>query len=315
MSTRIEIKEKCAPAKINLLIQNCCDPLIQEIIPFDTPGLPPIGAFSDTEGNCWTLLNTTEDRITSIRRVSNPYGSCETCIADNPCPENLVVDSCCAAFETIFSSTLPGIGVGDTFSDTFGFCWTVTGTTPAPINGVVSVFTAYPAQDCTTCLGDNICPDIYSIGSCCENICDPNLRIELFTTLAQLGGGIPGDTFVDQFGFCWTINLLPEVNFTLLTGSFIQYVSGVGDGCESDECLSTCENFINYTIQNCETQEIEVVQALFGYSVGNSLLLNFLTDITPQCWEIISWDNTSLPTKIIREIFDCFKNCITCAQG
>ena len=31
MSTRIEIKAECAPS-INLLIQNCCDPLIEEII-------------------------------------------------------------------------------------------------------------------------------------------------------------------------------------------------------------------------------------------------------------------------------------------
>jgi hypothetical protein len=314
MSTRIEIKEKCAPS-INLLIQNCCDPLIQEIIPFGLPGIPPIGAFSDVEGNCWTLLGTTEDRITSIRKGIGQYGSCATCLDENPCPENLVVDSCCAVFETIFSGTLPGIAVGDTFSDNFGFCWTVTGTTPAPINGVVSVGAAYPAEDCTTCLGDNICPDIYSIVSCCENICNPNLRIELFTTLAQLGGGTPGDTFVDQFGFCWTINPLPEVDFTLLTGSFIQFTSLVGDGCESDQCLESCETFINYTIKNCKTQEIAIVQAPFGFSVGNSLLLNFTTDITPQCWEIISWDNTSLPTKIIEEIFDCFKNCITCAQG
>ena len=314
MSTRIEIKAECAPS-INLLIQNCCDPLIEEIISFDTPGLPPIGAFSDTEGNCWTLLGTTEDPVNSIRRVSNPYGSCETCIDDNPCPENLVVDSCCAVFETIFSSTLPGIGVGDTFSDNFGFCWTVTGTTPRPINGVVSVGTAYPAEDCTTCLGDNICPPIYGITSCCPSICDRNLRIELFTTLAQLGGGTPGSAFVDQFGYCWRISPSPLVDFTLLTGSFIQYDSSYGD-CEA--CIennNSCETFINYTIKNCKTQEIAIVQALFGFSVGNSLLLNFTTDITPQCWEIISWDTTSLPTKIIEEIFNCFKNCIVCAGG
>jgi hypothetical protein len=311
MSTRIEIKEECAPS-INLLIQNCCDPLIQEIISFDTRDLPPIGAFSDAEGNCWTLLGTTEDRITSIIKVGAPYGSCVTCLNENPCPENLVVVSCCAVFQTIFSGTLPGIGVGDTFSDNFGFCWTVTGTTPAPINGVVSVGTAYPAENCATCLGDNICPPIYGIISCCRNICDPNFRIELFTTLAQLGGGTPGSTFVDQFGYCWTINFSPIVGFTLLTGSFIQYSSSYIDCEDCIENNNSCETFINYTIKNCKTQEIEVVTAPFGFSVGNSLLLNFTTNITPQCWEIISWDNTSLPTKIIDRIFNCFKDCITC---
>jgi hypothetical protein len=312
MSTRIEIKAECAPS-INLLIQNCCDPLIQEIIPFGLPGIPPIGAFSDAEGNCWTLLGTTKDRITSIRKGIGQYGSCVTCLNENPCPENLVVVSCCAVFQTIFSGTLPGIGVGDTFSDNFGFCWTVTGTTPAPINGVVSVASSYPAENCTTCLEDTECPDIYSIVSCCPVICDPNFRIELFTTLAQLGGGTPGSTFVDQFGYCWFINPTPVVNFTLLTGSFIQYNSSYVD-CE--DCIenNSCSNDVFYTIKNCKTQEIAIVQAQFGFSVGNSLKLNFTTDITPQCWEIISWDTTSLPTKIIEEIFDCFKNCITCAQ-
>ena len=314
MSTRIEIKAECAPS-INLLIQNCCDPLIEEIISFDTPGLPPIGAFSDTEGNCWTLLGTTEDPVNSIRNVSASYGSCVICLDENPCPENLVVDSCCAVFETIFSSTLPGIGVGDTFSDNFGFCWTVTGTTPRPINGVVSVGTAYPAEDCTTCLGDNICPPIYAIGSCCPSICERNLELVLFTTLAQLGGGTPGSTFVDQFGYCWKISPVPIAGFTLLTGSFIQYVSSSTDCVTCIENNNDCETFINYTIRNCKTQEIEVVTAQFGFSVGNSLLLNFTTDFSPQCWEIISWDNTSLPTKIIREIFRCFIDCITCSGG
>jgi hypothetical protein len=312
MSTRIEIKEECAPS-INLLIQNCCDPLIQEIISFDTPGLPLIGAFVDNEKNCWTLLGTTTDPINSIRIVNDSYGSCVTCLNENPCPENLVVESCCATFETIFSGTLPGIGVGDTFSDNFGFCWTVTGTTAAPINGVVSVASSYPAEDCTTCLGDNICPPIYGIASCCPSICDRNLRIVLFTTLEQLGGGTPGETFVDQFQFCWTISPSPIVGFTLLTGSFIQYDSPYVD-CEA--CIENnnpCENTaVYYTIKNCKTQEIESVIAPFGYSVGNSLLLNFTTDITPQCWEIISWDYTTFPTKIIEEIFDCFINCITC---
>ena len=127
MSTRIEIKTKCA-TPINLIIQNCCESLIEEIISFDTGGLPPIGAFLDDEGNCWTLVDTTEDPITSIRKISDSYGSCVTCLNDNPCPENYVVESCCAIFTTIFSSTLPGVGVGDTFADTFGFCWTITGT-------------------------------------------------------------------------------------------------------------------------------------------------------------------------------------------
>jgi len=311
MSTRIEIKEECAPS-INLLIQNCCDPLIQEIISFATPGLPPIGSFVDDEGNCWSLLGTTTDPINSIRIVSDTYGSCVICLANNPCPINLVVDSCCANFETIFSGSLPGVGVGDTFLDTFGFCWNVSDTTPAPINGIISVASSYPAEDCTTCLGDNICPDIYSIRSCCKNICDNLLSLYLYTTLEQLGGGTPGETFVDQFGFCWGIGLVPEINFTLLTGSFIQYDSPYVD-CEV--CLdnnNACTTNVSYTIQNCLTLETEVVQYQFGLQVDYSFLISFTTDFTPRCYKIISWDLTSLPTKIIDAFEDCFIDCNNC---
>ena len=309
MSTRIEIKEECAPS-INLLIQNCCDEAIQEIISFSTPGLPPIGTFSDTEGNCWSLLGTTTDPVNSIRIVSDPYGSCETCLDGNPCPDNLVVDSCCEEFSTIFSGSLPGVGVGDTFTDNFGFCWTIVGTTQAPISGVVSVDTAYPAQGCLAC--DHACPNIYTITSCCKDLCTTRFW-DLYTTLEQLGGGTPGETFVDQFGFCWTISPLPEVNFTLLTGSFIQYVATAGPcGFDYTPCKNACNNLVFYTIQNCLTLETEVVQYLFGLPIGYSFLISFTTNFSPRCYKIISWDNTSLPTKIIDAVEDCFINCNNC---
>ena len=310
MPTEIKIKEICSPS-FNLLIQNCCNPLIQEVITFSTPGLPPIGAFVDTEGNCWSLLGTTTDPVNSVRIVSDPYGGCVICLAGNPCPDNLVVDSCCITFDTIFSGSLPGVGVGDTFSDTFGFCWTVTGTTSDPLNGVVSVDTPYPAEDCTTCLADTDCPDIYAITSCCKDLCN-FLNFDLYTTLEQLGGGTPGETFVDQFGFCWTISSSP-FHFTLLTGSFIQYASSSNTDCLT--CIAennACSVNVFYTIQNCLTLATEVVQYAFGLPVDYSFLISFTTDINPRCYKIISWDNTSLPTKIIDAIEDCFIDCNSC---
>ena len=309
MSTRIEIKAECAPS-INLLLQNCCNPLIEQIISFDTPGLPPIGSFVDIENNCWTLLGTTTDPVNAIIIVRVLYGSCVTCLNENPCPENLIVDSCCATFDTIFSGSLPGVVVGDTFTDNFGFCWTVTGTTPTPINGVVSVDTVYPVQDCTGC--DHGCPDIYAITSCCKDLCNVTY-FDLYTTLEQLGGGTPGETFVDQFGFCWTISLVPEVNFTLLTGSFIQYVASAGPCGEQDTpCNDVCNNVVMYTIQNCLTLETEVVQYVFGLPVDYSFIISFTTNFSPRCYKIISWDTTSLPTKIIDAVEDCFVDCNSC---
>ena len=314
MSTRIEIKTKCA-TPINLIIQNCCEPLIEEIISFDTGGLPPIGAFSDTEGNCWTLVDTTDDPITSIREISGSYGSCVTCLNDNPCPENYVVESCCAIFTTIFSSTLPGVGVGDTFVDTFGFCWTITGTTAAPINGVVSVDPFFLAGSCSSCILSKPCPDIYSITPCCKGLCRETENV-LYTTLQQLGGGLPGETFVDQFGFCWTISTVPA-DFTLLTGSFIQHVTTLTGTCEDNIslCIDNCVDLVYYTIQNCSTNNVEIVQAQFGFPVGSAISVNFTTNLTPECYEIISWDLTSLPTLIIDKLFGCFSECKSCSRA
>ena len=313
MSTRIEIKAECdPPIRFNLLIQNCCDPLIQEIISFDTPGLPPIGVFVDTEGNCWTLLGTTQDEINSVRIVSDSYGSCETCLAGNPCPENLLANLCCEQYETVFSGSLPGVVVGDTFTDNFGFCWSITEETQLPISSVVSVATVYPTQDCLAC--DHGCPDIYAIRSCCKDLCN-NVNFLLYTTLEQLGGGTPGEIFVDQFGFCWEIGLLPEVNFTLLTGSFIQYVSSSADCLTCIAENNACTANVFYTIQNCLTLETEVVQYAFGLPVDYSFLISFTTNFNPRCYKIISWDNTSLPTKIIDAVEDCFVNCNNCLNG
>lgn len=315
MSTRIEIKAECATA-INVLIQNCCDPLIQEIISFDTPGLPPIGGFLDFDGNCWRLMNATESPINAIRLIRNTHGSCELCIEEEACPENLIVESCCANFGTVFSGALPGIIVGDTFLDTFGFCWTVTGTTPTPINGLVSVNTVYSARDCVECLNDNICPDIYGIKSCCKSTCD-GTYFELYTTLALLGGGSPGETFVDQFGFCWRIGLVPEVDFTLLTGSFIQYASAsIGPcGIEDTPCTNACDTNVFYTIQNCFTLQVEVIEYSFGLPINSSIFISFTTVLSPKCYKVIGWDNTSLPTKIVDSIEGCFRTCEECLIG
>ena len=126
---------------------------------------------------------------------------------------------------------------------------------------------------------------------------------------------IPGETFVDQFGFCWVISPLPIIGFTLLTGSFIQYASLYVDCEDCIENNNPCENVVYYTIQNCLTLETEIVQYQFGLPVDYSFLISFTTNFSPRCYKIISWDNTSLPTKIIDEVTDCSIDCETCLGG
>ena len=88
----------------------------------------------------------------------------------NPCPENLIVEACCGQPGQVFTGALPGVVVGDTFVDTYGFCWQVIGTTPSPISYIIYVDTVYTETDCAdaTCTDDNVCPEVVSIESCCE---------------------------------------------------------------------------------------------------------------------------------------------------
>ena len=149
----------------NLVARNCCDLLIIEVIP---RGSLAVGNFyADDEGNCWEIIAETGDPVDYNRTVDLTYPSCEACITENPCPSNLVVQSCCLEYPETFTGSLPGLSVNDTFTDTYGFCWTVTAETQAPITGLVTVDTDLGPITCETCIDDNPCPEIFCINACC----------------------------------------------------------------------------------------------------------------------------------------------------
>ena len=244
----------------------------------------------------------------TVRFVDTPYQDCAACLIANPCPMNLTVESCCSGQSESFTGSLPGINLGDTFIDTYGFCWNVTAETSGPITGLVIVDSI--TTDCQTCITTpGACPDVYNLRSCCE------VRVNLFTTLDLLGSGvIGGDTFMDQYGYCWTISPTPQPGYTV-NAAFIQAVTNYGPGaCQT--CLldlNNCTVPVIYKIQNCCSGIIEYVSYDFGLNVDD--VINISTIVTPTeftCYTVLDWDDTSTPTITIDTFNGVYKDCKEC---
>ena len=311
-SYTLDITKSCAPIPVitNVRIQNCCEQAVFEVISLNTQNLPASGTFSDTEGNCWTIIGITSDPIDTVRFVDTSYDDCALCLIDNPCPMNLVVQSCCSGQPESFTGSLPGIVVGQTFLDTYGFCWNVSDETSGPITGLVIVDSAY--ENCETCtLSPGACPDVYELNSCCH------LIFKLYTTLDLLGSGvIGGDTFMDQYGYCWTISPIPEPGNNV-NAAFIQAVTNYGlDACET--CIldiDNCKVPVIYKVQNCCSGIIEYVEAQFGFNVNGTI--SFTTTATPtisDCYKVLDWDNTTTPTITIDTFNGVYKDCRDCGS-
>ena len=336
-SYTLDITKSCAPIPVitNVRIQNCCEQAVFEVISLNTQNLPASGSFSDSEGNCWTIIEITSDPIDTVRFVDTPYDDCDACLIANPCPSNLTVDSCCTGQGESFTGSLPGINVGDTFIDTYGFCWNVIEETSGPITGLVIVDSI--TTDCPTCITTpGACPDIYGLRSCCQLSASlasldsndgpmvagpgPGPINLLFTTLELLGSGVsPGDTFMDQYGYCWEISTTPAPEFFKATvnAAFIQAVTNYGfSACQT--CLAdsnNCNNPVIYKVQNCCSGVIEYVEASFGFSVDNAMSIS--TTVTPnvsECYKIIEWDNTTTPTITIDSFNGLAPGCDQCGD-
>jgi hypothetical protein len=311
MSTRIDLlcnttPEPCICA--NIVIQNCCEPSIFNIITVDTPNLPLSGTFSDDEGNCWSIYGISYDPIDSIRIVDSIYGTCELCIEVNQCPDNLILQSCCDAFsETVITGTIPGLSIGSVFLDTYGFCWEVVNIFRGPIE---SYYTVDPPliNDCNTCIQlEDSCPEIVELISCC--IVEANIN-RLFTTLNLIGNGVViSDIFRDQFGYCWTIHFIPTP--VIVNTAFIQANEIIID-CTECPIPDLCYEQVIYKLKNCLLGTIEYASFNFGYYVGDVLQIITSIDDEKTCYEILSWDTTSIPTMTITSLLLVHEDCITC---
>jgi hypothetical protein len=309
-SYTLSATQACIAAGSNLLIRNCCDPAFSEVIINNEVAVG--SSFVDNEGNCWTVEAETLNSVTGVRTKVSEYSECSVCIAANPCPENLIVESCCAAGEQFFSGALAGLDVGDTFVDTNGYCWSITGTTPAPITNSVTVGTAYPATDCesSVCTDANTCPTPVILYSCCH--------LETgYTTLEALQASVAtlniGDTFVDTFGFCWGIDSsepqFPTLSFITPVTEEIQCKDEI-NGCR---VVNPCPETLYYTVQNCCTEEIEVLILRSDYNINQTLTLELTTGY--GCYKILSWSDTGIVTATVESVDGVYYDCKECTAN
>jgi hypothetical protein len=143
--------------------------------------------------------------------------------------------------------------------------------------------------------------------SCCKTLTG-------YTTLELLQATLPtlviGDVFVDTFGICWIIK---PSDYAFPNLSFIVPVTEYGpEACEACVLANECPRDFYYTIQNCCTEEIEVVVLNAVYDVGETLLLEL--DVAFGCYKLLSWSSTGTITATVINVAGVSASCSECLR-
>ena len=111
---------------------------------------------------------------------------------------------------------------------------------------------------------------------------------------------------------CWIIRDAESYAFPNL--AFIIPVTDYGfDSCEACVLVNECPTEFYYTVQNCCTEEVEVVVLDSVYNVGQVLTLLLTTGL--GCYEILSWNNTGIATIIVTEVLRIDAICVECTTA
>lgn len=306
VSYTLDIERPCAviTSESNFIIRNCCEPVITELV--NIPGLT-VGSFHvDDEGNCWEVISASTDVTNFTRNFTDIYTSCVECQTDNPCPQNLVIQSCCVQGVEYVSGSLPGLVVGDTFVDNNGLCWVVSEETGAPISEEsITVDTIIPGG-CEDCTLANPCPDFWAIKSCCGEIS------EIIATTTSLS---LGDSFVDTNGICWYLDgeasQLPT-NYDIVVDTV--YPGPGAIACDQCKIANPCPTEYFITVRACcDNDRVEVISVpsqYMSFSEGT-----IFSDQYRLCWEVMSYSTTGVETYSInwQSVFvDTYPDCEQC---
>lgn len=284
VSYTLDIERPCQAAPSNFVIKNCCEGSITELV--NIPGLV-VGDFHvDDEGNCWEVMEQSNDVTNFTRTFTSNYASCLECQDDNGCPLNLKIESCCVPGQEYVTGSLPGLVVGDTFLDNYGLCWYVSDETPAPISEESIIVDTIIEGGCETCTTENPCPNFYYVDSCCARISGV---IAVPDVLNE------GDSFVDAQGQCWNVagnvDQLPTIY-----GIEVVTVYPVGeDSCSDCVTANFCPTEYFITIRNCcDNDRVEVAQVPAQFMIfGEGVIFQ---DYWGVCWEVISFSTTGIET-------------------
>jgi hypothetical protein len=164
--------------------------------------------------------------------------------------------------------------VGSSFSDTDGYCWTVFEETALSVTGIRTKATDY--VDCTACTTANECPVNYYVTSCC------NIDDQIFVPV--MPGVNVGDTFVDTYGNCWSVEGTDSAPITNVV-----YPDTVYAELDCNTCTNANPCPIFYAIVTC--CEFRNQEPLGGYTTSTILGPGYLVndvfiDQFGVCWKI-----------------------------
>lgn len=296
VSHTLDIERPCQPAVTNYIIKNCCEGSITELV--NIPGLVVGNFHVDDEGNCWEVMEVSDNVTNFTRTFTDIYTTCLECQDANPCPLNLKIGSCCVVGQEFVTGSLPGLNVGDTFVDNYGLCWTVEDETGGPISEESITVDTIIMGDCVACTTANPCPNFYRVKSCCTSISGTIAVPDVLNT---------GDSFVDTTGICWQVTGPSQSLPTIYGIEVVTVYPYPGDGVEPTACTlcttaNPCPTEYFITIKNCcDNDRVEVAQVPAAFMIFNEGTI--FQDVWGICWEVISFNTTGVETY---PIFDWF---------
>ena len=292
VSHTLDIERPCEVLPSQFIIKNCCEGSITELV--NIPGLVVGNFHVDDEGNCWEVMEVSDNVTNFTRTFTDIYTTCLECQDANPCPLNLKINSCCVQGAEFVTGSLPGLVVGDTFVDNYGLCWTVAEETGAPISEESITVVSIIEGDCETCTTENPCPNFYRVISCCTQIRGTIAVPDVLNT---------GDSFVDTTGTCWQIlglsSLLPTIYGIVVV---TVYTGAVDPDTNCSLCIAAnpCPTEYFITIKNCcDNDRVEVAQVPAAFMLFNEGTI--FQDVWGICWEVISFNTTGVETYIIAD--------------
>jgi hypothetical protein len=311
VSYTLDIERPCQVTPSNFIIKNCCEGSITELV--NIPGLVVGNFHVDDEGNCWEVMEQSNDVTNFTRTFTDIYTTCLECEDDNGCPLNLTIESCCVDGIEYVTGSLPGLVVGDTFVDNHGLCWYVKEESGAPISEESITVVSIIEGDCETCTTENPCPYFYYVLSCCTGIGGIIALPDLLSV---------GDAFVDTNGICWVVDKDNQNQLPTMYGIVVDTVYPIGEGDTCDDCTlaNPCPTEYFITIKSCcDPQRVEVASV-----PANSMIFaegTIFQDVWKLCWEVISFSTTGVETYAIydwdgglRPTFDTYKDCKECSK-
>ncbi len=301
----LDIERPCDKvADYNFLIKNCCEPILTELV--NAPNLQVGSFYSDSEGNCWEVIDKTKNVTNFTRNFADTYTSCIECQTANPCPDNLKIESCCVPGQEYVSSAIPGLNVNDHFVDNHGLCWRVTDTTSFPISEESITIASMTTGNCIDCTDAHPCPDLWSIQSCCTRV------TEVISTTIPL---TIGESFVDTTGICWQVidsaSILPT-NYNIVVDTV--YSLDPESNCELCTNDNACPLEYFLTVRACcDPDRVEIMSIPAQYMTLSEGTI--FSDLYGLCWEVMYYSTTGIETYAVDWSvgISTYKNCEECS--